>query len=82
VAIEKGCAISSTHKAIIIKKDAFQVAFDKKVNCKNGFVCGIDLDVQMAKTSEKRPDDFKKSADITTRCTNDTTKNSTKRKMK
>jgi len=58
----------------IVKKDGFQVAFDQKVNCKNGFVCGIDLNVQMAKTSVKCPDNFKKSVDITMRHTKITTK--------
>ncbi len=38
--------------------------------CKNGFVCGIDLDVNMGKTSVKHLDDYKRVTDITTNDTN------------
>jgi len=78
VAMEKGCAISSTHKAIIVKRSSFRLEFNRTIKCKNGFVCAINLDVRMTSTTIKCPDDYEKVPDITTKndiMTTDTNEN-------
>jgi len=64
VAMNKGCLINAQTETISVKKDALQLDFNQKTTCKNGFVCAIDLDMQMMNTLAKCVDDYEKSMDI------------------
>jgi len=64
--IKKGCKISNENMAIIVRRSLFQLEFSQKINCKNSFICAIDLDVQMMSTMVKCPDDYKTMPDILT----------------
>jgi len=62
--MKKGCSIYAQTEMISVRKDALQLDFNQKINCKTGFVCGIVLDVKMTKSTAKCPDDYEKKMDI------------------
>jgi len=45
VAITKGCTLTNKGRAIIVKKNSLKLKFNKEIKTKNGFVCGVILEV-------------------------------------